>query len=66
MCRKVSFAVLPFFNPRAQVWSEHFRLEGAVIAPLTPIGRVTALILQFNHPDRILERELLIRAGQYP
>ena len=55
-----------FFNSRAQVWSEHFRLEGAVIAPLTPIGRVTALILQFNHPDRILEREHLIRAGQYP
>jgi len=56
----------PFFNPRTQVWNAHFRLEGAQIVPLTPEGRVTASILQFNHPDRVQERERLIEIGRYP
>jgi hypothetical protein len=54
-----------FFNPRLQRWADHFRLEGAEIVPLTPEGRVTVLILQLNHPDRLRERRLLIEAGQY-
>ena len=56
----------PFFNPRTQQWTKHFRLDGAWIAPLTPEGRVTVAILQLNHPDRILERQRLIQAGEYP
>ncbi len=56
----------PFFNPRLQQWSDHFRLEGGIIIPLTPEGRVTAKILQFNLPERILEREQLISIGEYP
>ena len=54
-----------FYNPRAQLWREHFQLEGTMIVPLTPAGRVTALILQLNHPDRVLERERLILVGRY-
>lgn len=49
----------PFFNPRLQQWSDHFRLEGGTIIPLTPEGRVTAKILQFNLLERILERQQL-------
>ena len=56
----------PFFNHRLQKWSDHFRLEGGIIVPLTPQGRVTAKILQFNLPERILEREQLITSGKYP
>jgi hypothetical protein len=56
----------PFFNPRTQRWSDHFRLEGALIVPLTPAGRVTVVILQFNHPDRVQERQRLVHAGEYP
>jgi len=56
----------PFFNPRTQRWANHFRLDGARIVPLTPEGRVTAAILQLNHPDRIMERQRLIQAGKYP
>lgn len=55
----------PFFNPRTQRWGDHFALNGAEIRPLTPEGRVTALILQLNHPDRIIERQHLIQAGKY-
>ncbi|NEP36848.1 MULTISPECIES: HNH endonuclease signature motif containing protein [unclassified Moorena] len=55
-----------FFNPRREQWSEHFRLEGAMIQSLTDIGEVTARILQFNSSDRILERQLLIEVNRYP
>lgn len=52
-------ALTPLFNPRAENWSNHFRLEGAQIVPLTAAGRVTVKLLQMNHPDRVAERELL-------
>lgn len=55
----------PFFHPRTQIWQAHFILSGATILPQTPEGRVTALIFQFNHPDRIQERAGLIAIGQY-
>lgn len=55
-----------FFNPRTQQWADHFQLNGAQITPLTPEGRVTANILQFNHPDRLQERERLIQVRKYP
>lgn len=55
-----------FFNPRTDIWYEHFRLEEDFIQPLTHIGEVTATILQFNNPERLLERKLLRHAGRYP
>ena len=55
-----------FYNPRAQSWREHFDLRSAEIVPLTAYGRVTILIFQMNHSDRIQEREILIGAGEYP
>ena len=55
----------PFFNPRTQNWYEHFKLSGATIAPLTAEGRVTVTIFQLNHPDRLHERERLLKIGHY-
>ena len=55
-----------FFNPRTDSWSDHFRLEGATIQPLTPIGEVTARILGFNDSARHHERNEMIRFGKYP
>jgi hypothetical protein len=49
-------ALVPLFNPRRDRW-------GNRIEPLTPVGRVTARLLQFNHADRIQERHLLLLAG---
>ena len=54
-----------FFNPRTQVWEEHFRLEGALLQPLTPEARVTARILRFNDSLRVAERGALLRMGLY-
>lgn len=45
-----------FFNPRVDQWKNHFRLEGVKIIPITPIGEVTSIILDFNHVDRLFER----------
>ena len=55
-----------FFNPRINRWREHFRLNGVVIEPLTEIGEATVRILQMNHDDQILERQVLSRRGRYP
>lgn len=54
------------FNPRTDQWSDHFRLNGAVIAPLTPQGRVTEFLLKLNSRDRVTQRTALIEEGVYP
>jgi len=58
--------IVPLFNPRIDSWSRHFRLVGGHILPRTPTGRVTEYLLQFNLPDAVEARELLIAAGRYP
>jgi hypothetical protein len=54
------------YNPRTQKWSDHFHMDGIIIQPLTPEGRVTVLLLQINHPDRIAERNVMAQLGRYP
>jgi hypothetical protein len=49
-----------FFNPRRDFWGEHFRLDEAVIQPLTDIGEVTTRILDFNADERLVERQALV------
>jgi HNH endonuclease len=55
-----------FYHPRRDHWAEHFQLQNAEITPISPIGEVTARILGFNDPERLLERQLLIIQGKYP
>jgi len=55
-----------FFNPRIDRWAEHFALDGIRIVPLTELGEVTTRILDFNHIDRLLERQELQAIGRYP
>jgi hypothetical protein len=55
-----------FFNPRTDVWREHFTLQDGMIVPLTEIGEVTARIFDFNHPERVAERQGLQQIGHYP
>ena len=59
-------AIVPLYNPRQERWSDHFRLDGTLIHPLTATGRVTAYLLQLNASERIEERELLLQLGVYP
>jgi hypothetical protein len=46
----------PLFNPRTQVWTEHFAHEGARIIGLTPEGRTTVNLLLLNNEERLNER----------
>jgi hypothetical protein len=62
----VTGELVRLFNPRQDHWAEHFRLESGIIVGLTPIGRATALLLQFNDPERVLQRQQLQRARRYP
>ncbi len=48
------------FHPRRDNWLDHFALVEGEIVPQTDIGRVTAYILQFNTPRRIMERKLAV------
>jgi hypothetical protein len=54
-----------FFDPRRDIWDEHFKLNGAVIQPLTLEGEVTARVLRLNAGERVIERTLLQSLGQY-
>ena len=52
------------FNPRQQVWTDHFALEGPLIIPLTPEGRITVQLLRLNAEQRVRRREGLIELGR--
>jgi hypothetical protein len=56
---------LRFFDPRRDIWDEHFRVNGPVIEPLTLAGEVTARVLRLNAAERVIERQLLQARGRY-
>lgn len=56
----------PLFHPRRHKWARHFRWEGARLLGLTPIGRVTILVLAINDPLRVAFRQSLIDEGLFP
>ncbi len=51
-----------FYNPRTDIWDEHFRVNSkAEIVALTAVGEVTAKIFRFNDYERVVERFGLIQ-----
>jgi hypothetical protein len=54
------------FNPRADHWRDHFRLDQGQIVAITDVGAATVGLLRMNHPDRVLERQVLAKVGRYP
>ncbi len=56
------------FNPRFQIWKEHFDwLEsGNRMAGKTPVGRATVHALQLNRPHLVRARRLWVSAGWHP
>jgi len=51
-------AIVPLFNPRKDVWSEHFKIENGFFIGLTPSARATIRLLQINNSARIEERKI--------
>lgn len=56
------------FNPRTDIWAEHFKWEvqGSLIVGQTPIGRVTIIALQLNRPVLAHARKLWAKVGWHP
>jgi hypothetical protein len=57
---------VPLFNPRMQVWVEHFRWNGERVVPLTPIGRATVFALALNRPVILVIRQEEAIRGRHP
>ena len=56
------------FNPRRQVWSQHFRWidGGLTIEGLTPTGRATVAKLKLNREIRVVARRNWLLTGKHP
>jgi hypothetical protein len=57
---------VPLFNPRTQVWAEHFLWEGEKIVSLTPTGRATVAALAMNRPLIVAIRQEETARGRHP
>lgn len=58
--------LIRFFNPRNDVWTDHFEVESSgLILSKTMIGEATIKILGLNHPDSIIERQIMIQMGVF-
>lgn len=58
--------IIPLFNPRSDLWSDHFEIDEGEIIGKTEVARATIKILDLNHIDRIIERRIQIQSGSYP
>jgi hypothetical protein len=56
------------FNPRTQVWAEHFRWveRGARLEGVTPVGRATVERLKMNQDRVLAARARWVQAGWHP
>ena len=56
------------FNPRTQVWQEHFTWneEFTHIIGLSPTGRGTIVLLQLNREKLLEYRKALLQCGAHP
>jgi hypothetical protein len=62
-------ATLPLFNPRTQVWSDHFSWtdDGLRVVGKTPVGRATVDALHLDvDPVAIAVRSFWVLAGWHP
>lgn len=58
----------PLFNPRTQIWAEHFAWEqgGLYIRGLTATGRATIQALRMNNDFVVYSRHVWIAWGWHP
>ncbi len=55
------------YDPRRQVWAEHFEMNAdATLSGLTPEGRTTLLVLRLNDSERVQQRLGEVQIGAYP
>jgi hypothetical protein len=59
----VSGQLSRLFDPRQQIWRDHFEWRGAQVVGLTTEGRVTVAVLYINDPDYVALRASLMAEG---
>lgn len=61
-------AEVAFFNPRTQVWTDHFKwsADGTHIIGLTPFGRATVEGLKMNNTYAVEARRYWVETGWHP
>ncbi|MCW5858733.1 MAG: HNH endonuclease [Caldilineales bacterium] len=59
---------VPLFDPRRQLWSDHFRWseDGIHIVGSTPCGRATVIALKLNHAHLTGARQRWVAVGWHP
>lgn len=65
----VARARVALFDPRSDVWAEHFHwsADGQEIIPLTPTGRATVAKLALNRPGlKNLRRLMRLSGSSFP
>jgi hypothetical protein len=56
---------VPLFNPRLQIWSDHFALQEARLIGQTLTGRLTLALLRINDDVAVAQRRKLIGKSRY-
>ena len=56
------------FNPRKQIWNEHFEFseDGIEIIGKTACGRATVIALRLNFEQAVSARKIWVSVGWYP
>jgi hypothetical protein len=54
------------FNPRLDKWTNHFETDNGLLLAKTRIGEATVKLLELNHPDRLILRNILAQIGRFP
>jgi hypothetical protein len=57
--------IVTLFDPRRDLWPQHFLWEGAALRGLTQRGRATIVVMRINDAPRMAHRELLIASGDF-
>lgn len=60
--------IIRLFDPRRQVWREHFTwtAAGDRIVGVTPVGRATVVALNLNRPSLVRARKAWVSVGWHP
>ena len=59
---------VPLFNPRTQLWDEHFVWDSTAVTIIgkTAVGRATIAALSLNNELRVRSRAIWVEAGWHP
>jgi HNH endonuclease len=65
---EISNQIVPFYNPRTQIWTDHFAWNSKAthIVGITPTGRVTVECLKLNRLQLVILSKGMFLLGIHP